>query len=112
MQHGHWVFGHPDRALERTEKAITPARELTELRRAHALFLQPGVIHQFRRDEALAKKMRGSRFHHFCRTRDGLIATTTVIRGWTLTEEGREEGGDSTCWAHRQLARSCQPDSF
>ncbi len=87
-----WFLGHPDQALDRVEKALTLARELSEPHgMAHALFFT-AVIHQLRRDEPLAKEFAEAAFA--ISTEHGLLlyqATTTVTRGWALIELGRAE---------------------
>ena len=85
-----WFLGYPDQALDRIEKALTLSRDLSEPHgMAHALFFT-AVIHQFRRDEAMAKVCAEAA--SAISTEHGLLlyqATTTVTRGWTLIELGR-----------------------
>jgi DNA-binding winged helix-turn-helix (wHTH) protein/predicted ATPase len=87
-----WCIGYPDQALDRIEKALTLARDLSEPHGlAHTLFFA-AVIHQFRRDEPLAKIFAEAAYA--ISADHGLLlyqATTTVTRGWTLIELGRAE---------------------
>jgi predicted ATPase len=87
-----WFLGHPDQALDRVEKALNLARELSEPHgMAHALFFM-AVIHQLRRDESLAKVFAEAAFS--ISAEHGLLlyqATSTVTRGWTLIELGRAD---------------------
>jgi DNA-binding winged helix-turn-helix (wHTH) protein/predicted ATPase len=87
-----WILGYPDQALDRVEKALTLARELSEPHGlAHTLFFA-AVIHQFRRDEPLAKVFAEAAFA--ISAEHGLLlyqGATTVTRGWTLIEEGKEK---------------------
>jgi predicted ATPase len=87
-----WCLGYPDQALDRVEKALTLARDLSEPHGlAHTLFFA-AVIHQLRRDEPLAKVFAEAAFA--ISAEHGLLlylGATTVTRGWTLIEEGKEQ---------------------
>jgi len=87
-----WCLGYPDQALDRIEKALTLARDLSEPHGlAHTLFFA-AVIHQFRRDGPLAKVFAEAAFA--ISAEHGLLlyqGATTVTRGWTMIEEGQEK---------------------
>jgi DNA-binding winged helix-turn-helix (wHTH) protein/predicted ATPase len=87
-----WFVGLPDQAMDRIEKAMSLARELSEPHgMAHSLFFA-SVVHQLRRDEAMTRVCAEAAFA--ISAEHGLLlyqATTTVTRGWTLIEEGRAE---------------------
>jgi predicted ATPase/DNA-binding winged helix-turn-helix (wHTH) protein len=87
-----WCLGYPDQALDRVEKALTLARDLSEPHGlAHTLFFA-AVVHQLRRDEPLAKVFAEAAFA--ISAEHGLLlylGATTVTRGWTLIEEGQEQ---------------------
>jgi predicted ATPase len=86
----HWFTGQPDRALTRIEEAVALARELSEPHGlAHALTFA-AVLHQLRREPALAQQYAGMASE--LSAEHGLVlyqAMATLIRGWTLIGEGR-----------------------
>jgi len=87
-----WLLGYPDQALDRIEKALAMARELSEPHGlAHTMFFA-AVVHQLRRDEPLAKVFAEAAYA--ISADHGLLlyqATTTITQGWSLIESGRED---------------------
>lgn len=87
-----WFLGQPDQSLERIHEGLTLARAFSEPNGlAHALCFA-AVLHQLRREERVAQEyaeagIAVSREH-------GLAmypALATVIRGWSLFEQERQE---------------------
>jgi predicted ATPase/DNA-binding winged helix-turn-helix (wHTH) protein len=85
-------LGSPDRALERIEKALALARELSEPPGlAHAL-LYAALVHQLRREDQ--KALERAEAAIAVSGEHGLVlyqAAATVIRGWALTEQGQHD---------------------
>ncbi|HSB09874.1 MAG TPA: AAA family ATPase [Blastocatellia bacterium] len=87
-----WFLGQPDQALERIQEAQTLARELSEPNGLAPAFFFAAILHQLRREARLAQEcaeaaLAVSREH-------GLVlyqAMATIIRGWALIEQGRQE---------------------
>jgi predicted ATPase len=87
-----WFLGQPDQALDRIQEALELARELSEpLSLAHAL-LFAAILYQLRREEQLAQEHADAAFA--VSSEHGLVlyqAMATVMRGWALLNEGRDE---------------------
>jgi predicted ATPase len=86
-----WFLGYPDQALQRTDEALTLARELAPpFSLAFALDFA-GVLHNFRREgqatqaqaEAAMALATEQGFPHW-------FALGTILRGWALAEQGEE----------------------
>jgi predicted ATPase len=87
-----WFLGQPDLALERSQHAVTLARELSEpLGLAHAL-LFAAILHQLRREERKAQERAEAAIA--LSSEHGLAmyrAMATVARGWAMIERKPEE---------------------
>jgi predicted ATPase len=87
-----WFLGHPDRALQRIQEALTLARELSEPHAlAHAL-LFAAILHHLRREVRLSQEHAEAAVA--LSTEHGLVlyhAMATTTGGWALTEGGQEE---------------------
>jgi predicted ATPase/DNA-binding winged helix-turn-helix (wHTH) protein len=87
-----WFLGEPDQALDRIQKALTLARELSEPHGlAHALFFA-AILHQLRREERKAQERAEASIA--VASEHGLMlyqATATITRGWTLIGQGGQE---------------------
>jgi predicted ATPase len=90
-----WWLGYPDQALQRSQEAVTLAREL-----AHPLNLASALVfaawlHQFRREGRLAQERAEAGIA--LATELGatvLVAQGTIFRGWALAERsGAPEAG-------------------
>ena len=89
-----WFLGYPDQALERTEAALSLARELSDpFSLGYALVFAAG-IHQFRREGRAAQERAESAIT--LATEQGfsaLVSAATIRRGWALAQQGHEEEG-------------------
>jgi TOMM system kinase/cyclase fusion protein len=89
-----WLLGYPDQALQQSQKALTMAQELAHpFSLAYALtFVAFG--HQFRR-EAQATHMRAEASCALAGEQGFalFVAIGTVLRGWTLAEQGQSDAG-------------------
>jgi len=87
-----WFLGEPDQALARSQEALALARELSEPHGlAHAFFFA-AVLHQLRREHRLAQEYAEAAIA--VASEHGLAlyqATSTVILGWALIEQGQPE---------------------
>jgi predicted ATPase len=89
-----WSLGYPDRALARSEQALTLARESAHpFSFAFALFIAH-FLHQFRREPQLAEgradtviSLSSERSFSF------FWGWGSVIRGWSVAVQGREAEG-------------------
>jgi predicted ATPase len=89
-----WFLGQPDEALERIQEALVLARELSEPHGlAHTLYFA-AILHHLRREEQLAQEHSEAAIA--VSSEHGLAlyeAMATIMRGWSLTEQGWEEEG-------------------
>jgi predicted ATPase len=89
-----WLLGYPDQALQRSRAALTLAQELLHpFSLAYALS-QAIVVHQLRR-EGRAAQEQVEEVIAFCAEQGfpQLVAMGTILRGWGLAAQGREEEG-------------------
>jgi DNA-binding winged helix-turn-helix (wHTH) protein/predicted ATPase len=87
-----WFLGRPDRALERMNEALILADELSEPNGLAPAFFFAAVLHQLRREPRKAQECAEAALS--VSTEHGLVlyqAMSTIIRGWTLIEQGRLE---------------------
>jgi predicted ATPase len=89
-----WFLGQPDQALDRMQEALTLARELREPHgMAHAL-LFAAILHQLRREPRTAQEYAEAVLAVCSEHRLVMYkAQATIMRGWTLIEQGRQEEG-------------------
>jgi predicted ATPase len=88
-----WQLGYPDQALKRGNEALALARGLSHLTLASAEFFA-GVLRQLRRETGAAQENAESTIA-LC-AEHGLtqfLAYATVLRGWVIAEQGRNEEG-------------------
>jgi DNA-binding winged helix-turn-helix (wHTH) protein/tetratricopeptide (TPR) repeat protein len=89
-----WFVGHPDRALVRIQEAVALARELSEPHGLAHTLLFAAVLHQLRREIAIAQQYADDAI---ATSRDhGLVfyeAMARIVRGWTLI--GQDSGTDA-----------------
>jgi len=89
-----WFLGRTDEAVSRMDEAVALAVELAEPHGLAHAQLFASILHQFRRDHRLTQRYAEavseiSKSH-------GLVlygAMANVMKGWTLSEQGREEEG-------------------
>jgi class 3 adenylate cyclase/predicted ATPase len=89
-----WLLGYPDQALRRAQEALVMAQEM-----AHPMTLAEALsylawFHQNLRERQTAEE-RAAALVTLC-TEQGFPlwqAEGTIVRGWALTEQGREEEG-------------------
>jgi tetratricopeptide (TPR) repeat protein len=89
-----WFLGRTDEAVSRMDEAVALAVELAEPHGLAHAQLFASVLHQFRRDhrttQSYAEAVSEISQAH------GLVlygAMANVMKGWTLSEQGREEEG-------------------
>lgn len=92
--HALWHLGYPDQALERSQRAIALAEELSHRFTQAIALAYAAMLHQFRRDresadERAQEAVAVSAEHGFPYYR----AWGTIIRGWALAERGEVEEG-------------------
>ena len=87
-----WYLGRPDQSLDRIQKALALARELSEPNGlAHALMFA-AILHQLRREDGMAQARAEAAIA--VSSEHGLVmyqAIATITRGWALNEQGRTE---------------------
>jgi len=89
-----WYRGYPDRALERINEAIRLAQQLSHPLSSSASLNFAVRIGQFRREPSMARaraeeSILSSRELGFTYW----LAEATILKGWTLTEDGQGEEG-------------------
>jgi len=87
-----WFLGQPDQALARIESALALARELSEPHGLAHTLLFSAIVHQLRREERVAQEHAEASIA--IAREHGLLlyqATSTVVRGWSLIEQGHPE---------------------
>ena len=89
-----WFLGQPDQALERILEALTLARDLSEPHVvAHTLYFV-AIVHLLRREAQLAQELAKASMD--VSSEHGLVlyqASSTVVLGWALSEQGMDEEG-------------------
>ena len=88
-----WLLGYPDQALKRSQEALTLVQELSHSSTQATTLGFAAILYQYRREEQAAQERaeatitlstdQGSSFG---------LAFGTIVRGWALAEQGREEG--------------------
>jgi TOMM system kinase/cyclase fusion protein len=89
-----WVLGAPDQALAKSHKGIALAQELTHPFSLSRALLFAGVLHLFRREGRAAQERAAAAIA--LSTEQGFaywLALGTILRGWTLTQQGQVEEG-------------------
>ncbi|HKA18987.1 MAG TPA: AAA family ATPase [Blastocatellia bacterium] len=89
-----WFLGYSDQAMVRMEEALRLARELREPHGLAHSRLFAAFLHQLRREPAISQKYAEAVLQ--VSIEHGLVmyaAQATILRGWTLTEQGRLEEG-------------------
>ncbi|HEV8712460.1 MAG TPA: hypothetical protein VGX03_06490 [Candidatus Binatia bacterium] len=92
--HVLWLLGYPDQALQRSQEALTLARELAHPNNLAFALMFAAMFHQFGR-ERHAVQERTKAFLALA-TEQGfgqLLAHGTILWGWTLAEQGQAEEG-------------------
>src|SRR3990172_852645 len=92
LGHGAWVLwliGYPDRALERSDEALTLAQELSHPFSMAWALCAAAMLHQ-KRGEAQAARQRAEAAIALCTDQEFpmYLALGTVARGWALAEQG------------------------
>ena len=89
-----WPLGYPEQALQRSQAALTLARELSHPPSLAAALFVAAILHQTRRERHLARD-RAEAAIALAREQ-GLphwVAYGTIVRGWALTMQGQYEEG-------------------
>jgi predicted ATPase len=94
LAHILWLLGYPDQALQRRQEALTLARELAHPVSVATALVFAAWLHQRRREahrtyEWAEAALVLSREQGFAFR----LAQATVLRGWTLVEQGQGEVG-------------------
>jgi predicted ATPase len=89
-----WLLGYPDQALQRSDAAISLARELAHPYSLIYALIWAATIRQFRRERQAASEltetiMALARAQGFALW----VAWGTILRGWELSEQGRGTEG-------------------
>jgi hypothetical protein len=89
-----WELGYPDQALQRSQEALTLARELARPFNLATALIFAAELHQYRREAQMAYEQAEaalvlSREQGFALR----LAQATILRGWALVEQGQGEGG-------------------
>src|SRR5262249_48796762 len=101
-----WFLGYPEQALTRSAEALTLAHELSHPHTMALALTHTAMVHQYRR-EAQRVQERAEAVMTLA-TDQGFplwLAFGTMLRGWTLTEQG--QGAEGTTRLHEGLA-ACQ----
>jgi predicted ATPase len=102
-----WLLGYPDHALQRSYEALTMAQELshpfslaTALQMAAVLQLRCGTLQAVQeRAEAMITLSTEQGFAV-------LLAQGTILRGWSLAEQGQREEGIAQIWQGLAVLRT------
>lgn len=89
-----WFLGRTDEAVRRMEEAVALADELAEPQGLAHAGIFASVLHQLRRDHRMVQQYTDAVID--ISQRHGLVlygAMANVMKGWTLTEVGREQEG-------------------
>src|SRR5262249_38783884 len=89
-----WLLGYPDQALQRSQEALTLARALAHPASVVSALYFAAHVHMYRREGqrtyAQAEVVLGLAREHAFAIR---VAQATILRGWTLVEQGQGEAG-------------------
>jgi predicted ATPase len=89
-----WCLGYPDQALQRSQEALTLARETSHPMTLTVALLFAAILYQYRREGQLA--LEWSEAALALAHEQGFaqrLAEATIQRGWGLVEQGQEEAG-------------------
>jgi predicted ATPase len=89
-----WYLGYPDQGLTRSQEALTLAQQNAHLFSLGFALSFAAVFHQFRREMPAAQEYAESAIS--LATEPGFpiwIASGTILRGWTLAQQGQAEEG-------------------
>ncbi|MBI3801040.1 MAG: hypothetical protein HY268_29210, partial [Deltaproteobacteria bacterium] len=92
--HTLWLLGYPDQARQRSQKALTLARELAHPMSLAFALMHGAWVHIFRREEQAVQELAEALIQ-LC-TEQGfpnLLAHGTIEQGWALAEQGEVEKG-------------------
>jgi class 3 adenylate cyclase/predicted ATPase/DNA-binding winged helix-turn-helix (wHTH) protein len=89
-----WALGYPDQALQRSQEALTRARELAHpFSLTQALFLA-ALLHQFRREvDAARTYTEASMALARAQESEQCVALCTIYGGWILAMQGHGDEG-------------------
>jgi predicted ATPase len=89
-----WQLGYPDQALERSNEALALAQRLSHPFSLALAGNMVGVLRQYRREARAAQEITESMIG--LSAEHGLtdfLAIATILRGWAMAEQGRNEEG-------------------
>jgi TOMM system kinase/cyclase fusion protein len=89
-----WLLGYPDQALQRSDEAISLARELAHPYSLIYSLMWAATIRQFRRERQAASELTETIMTLSCEQGFVLwMAWGTILRGWELSEQGQGTEG-------------------
>jgi class 3 adenylate cyclase/predicted ATPase len=89
-----WSLGYPDQALQRSQEALTLARELSHPMTLVVARCFAGLLHQYRREGPLVLEQAEAAVVLAHEQEFAFrLAEATVLRGWALVEQGQGEAG-------------------
>jgi predicted ATPase len=89
-----WLLGYPDQALQRSQEALTLAREQPQPATLAAALIYAATLHRSRREGIISHELAEaalvlSREQGFALR----LAEATILRGWALVAQGQGEAG-------------------
>ena len=89
-----WLLGYPDQAREKSDEALTLAREINHPISLALTLWQAARLHQHCREDHLAQELAQAGIALSDEQGFGVaLAWASVIQGWTLAEQGQAEEG-------------------
>jgi tetratricopeptide (TPR) repeat protein len=89
-----WLLGYPDQALQRSQEALTLARELAHPFSVATALIFAAEIHRYRREAHMTYERAEAALVLSCEQGFAFrLAQATILRGWALVEQGQGEAG-------------------
>jgi predicted ATPase len=89
-----WYLGYPDQALQMGQQAVTLAQELSHPYSLAYALEGMAELHQFRREARLTQEQAEALMTLSTEQRFAVwVVSATVLRGWTLAEQGQGAEG-------------------
>jgi predicted ATPase len=88
------LLGYPDQALQRSQEALTLARELAHPFSVATALIFAAEIHRYRREAHMTYERAEAALVLSCEQGFAFrLAQATILRGWALVEQGQGEAG-------------------
>ena len=89
-----WVLGYPDQALQKSQRALALAQELSHPLSLAFPLVFAAILHQYRREGHITQERAEAAItlateHGF----PNWLAMGTILRGWVLAEQGQQDEG-------------------